>query len=102
MGKFLIVLSLICVIAFATNPKAGEHEGEVQSRIVELLPGNDGGLIGFSKDIFGYGVTTTTVEVKNYYLFSLTILKINMTEITIGFGALGHVWVFTDKLTENL
>lgn len=104
----MIVLMLI---AFFTNPKPERHEKVVREKVIQLFKEQAGKqneeAVDFGMQLFGNTLIDqfmqNHVQIDNYYLFSLTKIRVGHQENTIGGGALGIVWLspkIDEKATE--
>ncbi len=110
--QFIILISVIIAgILFATNPKESDHRSAVKDKanlifqkvMKEKSDGNDA-TAGFGLLLGGYlvdRVIETAVTRDNYLLFSLTKIRFQDQDKTIGFGMLGAVFV-SSKVDEAL
>jgi hypothetical protein len=108
-GWFIILIA--SVILFSTNPSEERHVSEVKLVLKKYLnkkvssSGSD--LFGFGSIVNGIGNMIIESELdqyikrKNYYLFSLTCIKSDNKEQTIGWGVLGKVYI-SDKVEKQL
>jgi len=93
MRLFIVILVFIGV-ALSTNPSEQDHREAVQEELFEAA----GIKSGFITDAVTYAALKNYVLTESYFLFSVTVIK----GVAVGFGAFGHVWIFTDKLTNKL
>lgn len=104
----MIVLMLI---AFFSNPKQEQHEKIVREKAIVLLKQQAGKqneqAVDFGIQLFGNTLIDqfmkNHVKVENYYLFSLTKIRVGPRENTIGGGAFGTIWLsprIDEKATE--
>lgn len=105
---FALFVVAIMLAAVFTNPKKEQHEAIVKAKAEELLKKQVGekekGFIAIGMQLLGNNLVdnfiSNTVVVENYYLFSLTKIKWQGKEITIGGGAFGKVWI-SPKVDEK-
>lgn len=96
------------LIAFFSNPKQEQHEKIVREKAILLLKQQAGKqheqIVDFGIQLFGNTLIDqfmqNHVKVENYYLFSLTKIRIGHEESTIGGGAFGAVWL-SPKIDEK-
>lgn len=93
--KMVLILFVLLVGLFFSNPTAEDHQLAVKDSLVESYRPTK----NFSRilaDITAYGITSVVVKRNDFYLFSLCEVK----GITIGFGILKHVFVFDKQLKK--
>lgn len=104
MKTFLIIISIVILGAIVTNPKKADHVEAIKDKLVATF--NDeanfegSNIVGLSilsgsSELFLAPMT----EVENYFLFSLTIFKIDGIAKVIGIGAFNQVYIsdFNEK-----
>lgn len=105
---FAVIVVAIMLAAVATNPSRQQHERVIRQKAVEVLQNQ---LAYAHKDAFDLGMTLfgdrvieefiqSNVVVKNYFLFSVTKIRWQGDEVTIGGGAFTHVWL-SERLDEE-
>ncbi|MDH5828448.1 DUF4359 domain-containing protein [Sphingobacterium faecium] len=105
---FALVIILITVAAIWTNPTREQHERVVKEKAEHLIKNQidhkKQGFLDIGMRLFGNQVVQQFVEkgvvVENYYLFSLTKIKWQGQNNTIGLGAFGKVWI-SPKIDEK-
>ncbi|MCC2599851.1 DUF4359 domain-containing protein [Sphingobacterium sp. FBM7-1] len=105
---FAISMIVLMLIAFFSNPKQEQHEKIVREKAVVLLKQQAGKqneqVVDFGIQLFGNTLIDqfmqNHVKVENYYLFSLTKIRIGHEESTIGGGAFRIVWL-SPKIDEK-
>lgn len=98
----------IMLIAFFTNPTKEQHERAVREKAITLLKQQAGKqneqAVGFGIQLFGNTLIDqfmqNHVKVENYYLFSLTKIRLGTQESTIGGGAFHYIWL-SAKIDEK-
>lgn len=98
----------IMLIAFFTNPTKEQHETAVREKAIILLKQQAGKqneqVVDFGIQLFGSTLIDqfmqNHVKVENYYLFSLTKLRLGTQESIIGGGAFRYIWLST-KIDEK-
>lgn len=108
--KRIFALIIICaaVAAIWTNPKKEQHERVVKEKAEYLLKNQLGkkeqGFFDIGMQLFGKNMVedfiSKNVVVTNYYLFSLTKIKWDGKDNTVGVGAFEHVWL-SPKIDEK-
>jgi hypothetical protein len=107
MKKTIVIgLAVVLVIAALTNPSKAAHKEMVKEVLTEKLSKSNeekNKLVeGILQIGFIDGIVTTVldeiIKVDNYLFFSLTKIKDDTKNKTIGIGAFGHVWI---RLTEG-
>jgi hypothetical protein len=108
--KILIIVSAFLLIAFFTNPNQAEHKEKVKSTITtfyqkQLKENKTTSSNGFEAlgNLLGTSFINTMVEnavtCDNYFLFSVTKINYEGQEKSIGYGALGNVFL-SSKIEE--
>ncbi|MFC3353596.1 DUF4359 domain-containing protein [Sphingobacterium zeae] len=105
---FALIVIAVMLTAILTNPSKEEHEKIVRAKAEQLLKSQlhakDQQFFGLGMQLFGNDIVDkfiqTSVVVDNYYLFSLTKIKWQGTEQTIGGGAFKHIWL-SPKIDEK-
>jgi len=92
--KMFIVILIFIAVALATNPGESDHRAALQTEIYRI----NGVKEGFLTDVISYAAAKQFMTVKSYYLCSFTTIK----GVKVGFGCFGHVWVYTETLTNKL
>lgn len=101
-------MAALMVLAFFTNPKQEQHEDAVRKKAIVLLKEQAGKqneqVVDFGIQLFGNTLIDqfmqNHVKVENYYLFSLTKIRIGHQETTIGGGAFRFIWL-SPKIDEK-
>lgn len=95
-----IVAVAILVLALATNPTVEKHRDAVKENVEAKVSnnlGNDDNLLKrtfkAASDIITPTVLNNSINRKNYFLFSITTLKLGGSTSTIGVGLFGMVFV---------
>lgn len=102
---FSIALVFVMLLAIVTNPPREEHEAAVKEKAIALfkkqLNFDHQDAIDFAMRLGGNQVIDQFleqhVEIKNYYLFSLTKINWEGKSTVIGGGAFKQVWL-SDKI----
>ena len=94
MRYLIYVLTVIFVMAFSTNPDIRDHQYAFEESIMEISGDN------ILAEIISHSAAKRIIVVDNYYLCSVTRLKVGVDEVFIGFGFFGEVFILTDKLKE--
>lgn len=105
---FAVLGIAILIAAFLTNPKTEQHEGRVTAKAMELMKAQASGskkdVMRLGMDVFGRVLVQQFVEdnvrVKNYYLFSLTQIRWDNKDVTVGLGLFNKVWL-SPKIDEK-
>ncbi|MDQ1148311.1 hypothetical protein QE382_000295 [Sphingobacterium zeae] len=105
---FALIVIAVMLTAILTNPSKEEHEKIVRAKAEQLLKSQlhakDQQFFGLGMQLFGNDIVDkfiqTSVVVDNYYLFSLTKIKWQGTEQTIGGGAFKHI-LLSPKIDEK-
>lgn len=105
---FIWLILIVAVVAIWTNPKKEQHEIVVKQKAEYLLKKQLGkkeqGIFDLGMQLLGRDVVqdfvSKNVVVTNYYLFSLTKIKWDGKDNTIGIGAFDHVWL-SPKIDEK-
>lgn len=105
---FAFSMIVIMLIAFFTNPTKEQLEKAVREKAITLLKQQAGKqneqVVDFGIQLFGSTLvdqfTQNHVNVENYYLFSLTKIRLGTRESTIGGGAFHYIWLST-KIDEK-
>ena len=84
LKKRLIVLLIIAVALFISNPSIGTHKEKIANKFKEENP--------LSGKIGGADLIKEVIAYDNYYLFSIG--KISVTDDPVSFGIAGFVVVF--------
>lgn len=110
----LIVVVLIIIVLFAwiTNPNAEQHREAASGKLnekIEQLRADINPKKKFWKVLkevtfaLSSGVLQQQINQRvwsdNYYLCSLTKVRLKNRDVTVGFGAFGNVWLFTDVVS---
>lgn len=101
-------MAALMLVAFLTNPKQEEHEKAVRSKAVTLLKQQVGKqneqAVDFGMQLFGNTLIDqfmqNHVKVENYYLFSLTKIRLDTKERIVGGGAFRYIWL-SPKIDEK-
>lgn len=105
---FAISMIVLMLIAFFSNPKQEQHEKIVREKAIVLLKQQAGKqneqMVDFGIQLFGNTLIDqfmqNHVKVENYYLFSVTKIRVGHQENTIGGGAFGTIWL-SPKIDEK-
>lgn len=104
--QFILLVIVICLLALmATNPSIEDHRQAVMKELEKKMsqesnPDNKWEQVGQSIGMaLGQGIVEKAVSRDNYLIFSITKIKLNETQKTIGYGILGNVEI-NDKLEE--
>ena len=108
MNKTIIIIAIILVLGFITNPSQERHKEIVLNKfkpeIISAFSENKdlekittGDVLGF---MLGSSITEkfldNLITVDNYYFFSLTNITWNKQTKTIGIGFFGNILFFKD------
>jgi|GEM_PF-6714153 len=108
----IAVFVIVGLLAWLTNPGIEQHKqaasGKLNEQIeqlrAELKPKKK--FFKVLKDIgfaLSSGVLQQQIEQRvwtdNYHLCSLTKVRLKNRDVTVGFGAFGNVWLFTDMVS---
>ncbi|HLT87650.1 MAG TPA: DUF4359 domain-containing protein [Sphingobacterium sp.] len=105
---FALSMVVLMLIAFFSNPKQEQHEKIVREKAIVLLKQQAGKqneqVVDFGIQLFGNTLIDqfmqNHVRIENYYLFSLTKIRVGHQENTIGGGLFGTVWL-SPKIDEK-
>jgi len=105
---FIWLILIVAVVAIWTNPKKEQHEIVVKQKAEYLLKKQLGkkeqGIFDLGMQLLGRDVVqdfvSKNVVVTNYYLFSLTKIKWDGKDNTIGIGAFDPIWL-SPKIDEK-
>ena len=105
---FALSMIILMLIAFFSNPKQEQHEKIVREKAIVLLKQQAGKqneqVVDFGIQLFGNTLIDqfmqNHVRIENYYLFSLTKIRVGHQENTIGGGLFGTVWL-SPKIDEK-
>ncbi|MFD2598490.1 hypothetical protein ACFSQ3_05945 [Sphingobacterium corticis] len=105
---FALVGIVIMVVAFLTNPSRERHEEILRAKAEELLTAQlnyeQKDAVELGMMLFGNRVINEFIEnnvkIDNYYLFTITRIRWENQEHTIGGGAFGMVWL-SPKIDEE-
>lgn len=117
-GIFLVILGVILLIAYLTNPKEELHKEMLEIRLMEVLDETmlerQDDVIAFTAwKLAGRQVVETFadnyISVDNYFLFSLTRLHWDGASYITGIGGFGKVYItkrlnseLAEKMIENI
>lgn len=117
-GIFLVILGVILLIAYLTNPKEELHKEMLEIRLMEVLDETmlerQDDVIAFTAwKLAGRQVVETFadnyISVDNYFLFSLTRLHWDGESYITGIGGFGKVYItkrlnseLAEKMIENI
>lgn len=108
---FALSLIAIMLVAFVTNPSKEEQEARVKEKALALMKAaasdkdkKNNELVDFGVQLFGNVLVDqfiqNNVKVYNYYFFSLTKIRWEGKESTIGGGAFKQIWL-SPKIDEK-
>jgi hypothetical protein len=96
----LILIAVLAVAAYMTNPPVDQHREAAKQRVGELTQasmGKESSLLGSLGAAAGKTLATPVlaqvVNSENYYLFSTTTLTWNNVANVVGVGAFGRVFL---------
>lgn len=105
----ILIIGLIVLVLFITNPKPEQHKSAVKDLFINYLRNNTPAPnSGF--EAMGNAMAIMTIEnmvqrdvqIKNYYLFSLTYFWSEGISRNVGIGILGNVYISTNPEYEHL
>lgn len=113
IGKvFIAAFAIAALLAWLTNPGLEQHRqaasGKLNEKIeelrTELKPKKK--FFKILKDV-GFALSSGAIQQQinqrvwadDYHFYSLTKLRLKNRDVTIGIGAFGNVWLFTDAVS---
>ena len=96
MSKTLVttlVIGFIIIIAVLTNPDKSMHNTEIK----DFLYSTDLDVLGIASALINNKVDEM-VRVDNYVLFSITKLRFDSSELSVGYGLFGNVFIYDEIL----
>jgi len=107
-----VILVIVIMLAWMTNPNVEQHRAEAGVKLnenIEELKSEIKPKKKFWKVLkevtfaLSSGLLQDQINQRvwseDYYLCSLTKIKLKNRDVTIGFGAFGNVWLFTDSIS---
>jgi len=104
----LIISGFILLALMATNPSIEDHRQAVMNEIKKQMsedsdPNNNWEQVGQAIGMaFGQGIVENVVTRDNYFIFSITKISFNNIKKSIGYGALGNVYINSSIKEINL
>lgn len=103
MKTTLVVILLLAIIGFATNPDLAEHQTAAKEAFKEKMDseldenGMKGlkGLANMATELLSPSVLNALVSRENYFIFSLTKVETTDGLRTAGIGVFGQVIIFS-------
>jgi len=96
-----VIIALLAVIAFATNPSVDRHRAAMNQRatiVMNQVVAEQNILIQGAWGLTGNRLLTefvnTSVTADNYFLFSITKINWDNESYSVGVGAFGNVFIF--------
>ena len=96
-----VIIALLAVIAFATNPSVDRHRAAMNERatiVMNQVVAEQNILIQGTWGLTGNRLLTefvnTSVTTDNYFLFSITKIDWDNESYSVGVGAFGNVFIF--------
>ena len=105
---FALLVIVLMLVAFWTNPTKEQHEEAVRAKAILLLKEQAGtknrSIVDFGVQLFGNTLIDqfmkNHIKTDNYYLFSVTKVYWENQETILGVGAFKKVWL-SKKIDEK-
>ena len=105
----LVIIALIAVVAFITNPDEAAHKTAMQERantVMDEIVAEQNPLVGIAWNTLNGSrllneFVNASVTSDNYFLFSVTKLNWDNESYSVGIGAFGNVFI-SRRLNKDL
>lgn len=108
---FLLLIVVVLVVAYLSNPKLDQHRFTASAKLNEKLENFKDQVKPkkkFWKVVKEIGFTLASshlqkkvqerIAITDYGVCSFTKVRLSNREVTVGFGAFGQVWLFTEAM----